>query len=65
MEVMTATESIASSHIQLADKLSTTVSAELREKARRKGVILSRVSLLPFPDRMSLQADGSSYLFSF
>jgi hypothetical protein len=59
MEVMTATESIASSHIQLADKLSTTVSA------RRKGVILSRVSLLPFPDRMSLQADGSSYLFSF
>ena len=44
MALLTSSESTATSHLDLADKLTSQVADALREKERRKEVIRSRVS---------------------
>lgn len=47
MALLTSSESTASSHLDLADKLASQVADQLREKERRKEVIRSRVRPIP------------------
>lgn len=48
LALLTASESTASSHLNLAEKLTLQVSDALKEKERRKEVIRTRVSSFPF-----------------